>query len=309
MNVNIRFCIAISFYLGICNFAQAANSASGQKVIVTTLAGSFKMGNADGKGTRASFVHPSGVAVDRDGNVYVVDSGNLRIRKITGNGSVTTMAGGGAWRNKSGDGNGTLAAFHYSTGVAVDENANVYVAEACGNRVRKISPTGDVTTLAGGGGSGRNGGGYADGDGSYAAFDYSSGVAVDGSGNVYVADNHNRRIRKITPSGTVTTLAGSGAHGFIDGQGTAAAFALPSGVAVDDNGIVYVADMRNNRIRKITPDGTVTTLAGSGVKGFADGNGKSASFNEPRGVAVDRSGNVYIADRDNHRIRKITISK
>jgi sugar lactone lactonase YvrE len=159
-----------------------------------------------------------------------------------------------------------------------------------------------VSTLAGGGITE----GFADGTGSAARFSYPTSVAVDGSGNVYVSDNYNQRIRKITSAGVVTTLAGSGTATFADGIGSAASFKHPWGVAVDGSGNVYVADIQNNRIRKITSAGVVTTFAGSGTKTFADGTVSAASFNNPIGVAVDGSGNVYVADQTNHRIRIIS---
>src|SRR5439155_440578 len=170
--------------------------------------------------------------------------------------------------------------------------------------IRKITPAGAVTTLAGSAGQS----GAADGAGSAARFYYPEGVAVDGAGNVYVADWGNYTIRKITSAGAVTTLAGSaGQSGTEDGTGTAARFDYPTGVAVDSAGNVYVADSYNNTIRKITPAGAVTTLTGSaGEFGSGDGIGRGARFNDPIGVAVDSAGNVYVADSNNHTIRKVT---
>jgi hypothetical protein len=303
--------IVVSLCLACFQTAACAQSSS---VFVTTLAGSGSQGYSDGLGTAASFKWPYGVAVDGSGNVYVADTGNNRIRKITPSGNVTTLAGSGG--RGYADGQGTEAIFHSPFGdLAVDGSGNVYVADTNNNRIRKITPSGDVTTLAG---SGRNsfngdtavieGSSYADGQGTAASFKWPYGVAVDGVGNVYVADTGNHRIRKITPGGNVTTLAGSGSLGYADGQGTSASFYEPTGVAVDGSGKVYVADKGNARIRKITPSGDVTTLAGSGSRGYGEGQGTAASFSYPYGVAVDGSGNVYVADNGNQRIRKITPS-
>ncbi len=264
---------------------------------VSTFAGNSR-GYVDGTGTGASFFNPIGVATDLAGNIYVVDNGNNRIRKITPAGVVTTFAGSGI--AGFADGTGTAASFNNPWGIATDAAGNVYVADQGNNRIRKITPGGVVTTLAG------STYGYADGTGTAAKFSFPVGVATDASGNVYVADELSHRIRKITPSGVVTTLAGSGTAGFADGTGAAASFNNPYGVATDATGNVYVADDSNNRIRKITPSGVVTTLAGSGTPGFADGTGTAASFNDPVGVSLDAAGNVYVADYTNNRIRKIT---
>ncbi len=212
--------------------------------------------------------------------------------------AVETFAGNGTLGFA--DGTGDVARFYQPTGVALDASGNVYVADAENHRIRKITPAGTVSTLAGNGTSG-----FVNGTGTAAQFASPRGVALDASGNVYVADGVNHCIRKITPTGEVTTLAGSGAYGFADGDGAAAQFYFPKGLAVDASGTVYVADDINHRIRKITPTGTVSTLAGS-TSGSADGDGVAAQFHNPRGVAVDASGNVYVADAGNHRIRKIT---
>lgn len=215
--------------------------------------------------------------------------------------SVSTLAGSGspAFAN----GIGVAASFNKPSGIAVDSSGTVYVADYLNNRIRKISLSGDVTTLAGSGSPA-----FADGVGSSASFKYPSGLAINSNGIIYVADYYNHRIRAISVSGTVTTLAGSGSLSFADGVGSAASFQYPSGISVDSNGIVYVADYYNHRIRKITSSGNVTTLAGSGVAQFADGAGSSASFNGPFGVAVDFEGTVYVADINNNRIRKISVS-
>jgi hypothetical protein len=275
---------------------------------VTTLAGFAAgdgTGSADGTRTAARFKFPWGVATDSSGNVYVADTGNDTIRKITPAGAVTTLAGL-AGSAGSLDGAGSAARFHGPTGVATDNSGNVYVAENYNNTIRKITPAGVVTTLAGLAGSA----GSADGTGSAARFNGPWGVATDSSGNVYVADDSNATIRKITPAGAVTTLAGlAGSLGSADGTGSAARFYYPLGVATDRSGNVYVADAGNNTIRKITPAGAVTTLAGlAGSDGSTDGTGSAAQFNYPFGVATDTSGNVYVADTDNATIRKITPS-
>ena len=273
--------------------------------VVTTLAGAdrYSSGSADGTGGDALFSRPKGVAADGAGNVFVADSGNNTIRKITPGGVVTTFAGTAGWSG-SADGTGAAARFNHPTSVAVDGSGNVLVADSDNNTIRKITPAGMVTTLAGTAASR----GSADGTGSVARFYSPSGVAVDGAGNVFVADSVYNTIRKITPAGVVTTLAGTArAIGSPDGTGAAARFNAPEGLALDDAGNVFVADSGNNKIRMITPGGVVTTLAGAaGTPGGADGTGTAARFNGPQGVTVDRAGNVFVADSGNSTIRKIT---
>jgi sugar lactone lactonase YvrE len=256
---------------------------------ITTFAGTANSGgSADGLGAAARFNYPWGVGVDITGNIYVADSQNGTIRKITTAGQVSTLGG---------------ARFNFPTGVAVDGAGNVYVAENNGNTIQKITPTGNVSTLAGLEGTP----GSADGVGSAARFYVPNSVAVDSVGNIYVADFGNHTIRAITTNGVVTTLAGlAGDAGNVDGIGNAARFNRPFGVAVDGAGNVYVADALNSSIRKITvTNQVVTTLAGS-VPGSSDGVGTSAGFNVPSSVAVDSLGNVYVADYGNYLIRKLT---
>lgn len=271
----------------------------------TTFAGAAIVpGSNDGTGSAARFWFPNSVAVDSEGYVYVADGNNSTIRKITPAGVVTTLAGS-AGNNGTSDGTGGTAQFNGPSGVAVDGTGNVYVADFYGKTIRKITPGGVVTTLAGSGGMI----GSEDGTGSAARFNGPMGVAVDGSGNVYVADLYNCTIRKVTPAGVVTTLAGKASSvGAADGTGSAARFNYPNGLAVDSAGYVYVADTYNDMIRKISPAGVVTTLAGTSTPfgGSSDGTGSVVRFDAPNDVAVDGAGNVYVADSDRSVIRKIS---
>ena len=267
------------------------------EVKVSTLAGSTK-GFSDGTGSAAKFNEPWGIAVDASGNMYVADVYNAKIRKITPEGVVSTFAGSTLGYA---DGIGAAAKFNSPNQIAIDAANNLYISDNGNAKVRKITPAGVVTTLAG------STSGYLDGTGAAAKFSTLSGIDVDVAGNVYVADQNNHRIRKITPSGVVTTLAGS-TGGFADGTGVNAQFKYPSAVTVDASGTIYVGDGYNYAIRKITPAGVVSTIAGSGVLGFADGIGVAAEFNSPTGIAVDAAGNLYVADQGNHKIRKVTQS-
>ncbi len=271
---------------------------------VTTLAGSGLAGNVDGAGASTSFNQPLGVAVNGVGNVYVADTSNNAIRKITPAAVVSTLSGSAGVAG-SADGVGAAALFNNPWGVATDGAGNVYVADASNNVIRKITPAGVVTTLAGSAGIA----GTADGTGNAALFSTPVGVAADGAGNLYVSDNGNSTIRKISQNGVVTTLAGAAqSYGHRDGIGAAAMFDFPLGVATDNFGNVYVAD-GDFTIRKITPDGIVTTLAGaSGAYGSVDGTGAAARFELPISVAADGVGNIYVADFGGNTIRKITSS-
>jgi sugar lactone lactonase YvrE len=317
--------------------------------VVTTLAGSVGLsGSEDGVGAAARFGGPSGLAVDSVGNIFVVDTGNETIRKITPAGLVTTLAGT-AGLSGSADGTGAAARFNYPQGVAVDGEGNVFVTDAGNDTIRKITPAGVVTTLAGTAGFS----GSLDGTGDAARFDSprdvvvdgagnilvgdwggkgairkitpagvvttlagteglvgsADGLALDGAGNVFVADSINNTIQEVTVAGVVTTLAGTaGLEGSADGAGAAARFNNPCGVAVDGAGNVFIADARNNTIRKVTPAGAVTTLAGTAdlLSGSADGAGAVARFDNPSGVAVDGTGSLFVVDFGNNTIRKVT---
>lgn len=268
---------------------------------VTTFAGSGVFGFADGVRTAASFGYPAGIAIDKNSNVYVADSYNHSIRKISASGTVTTLAGTGS--AGSTNGTGTAASFYYPQGIAVDKNNNVYLADGNNYLLRKITPAGVVTTLAGNGTPGNT-----SGTGTNASFGLIKNIAVDDSNNIYMADCNNYVIRKVTPAGVVSIFAGSGNVGFGDGQGAAASFSQNFGLATDAAGNVYVADAGNNLIRKITPAGLVTTIAGNGDLGASNGIATDASFNGPQALAVDVSGNVYIADSGNNTIRRVSTS-
>jgi sugar lactone lactonase YvrE len=226
---------------------------------------------------------------------------------ITPSGTVTTLSGT-AFSNGSADGTDAAALFDTPQAVAVDSSGNVYVADSANHTIRKITPAGVVTQLAGTTGQP----GSIDGNGFAANFNGPNKIAVDSSGNLYVADYNNATIRKITSAGDVTTLAGTaGEVGSTDATGADARFTALSGIAVDSSGNVYVSDGTTHVIRKITPAGVVTTLAGTPVPvgengGFADGTGAAAKFDYPQGVAVDANGNVFVADFNNQAIRKIT---
>jgi sugar lactone lactonase YvrE len=217
--------------------------------VASTFAGTAGVvGSSDGAGAAASFNFPVGIATDGAGNVYVADTNNGTIRKITSAGVVTTLAGTGG-NVGSADGTGAAASFSSPRGVAVDRAGNVYVADTYNHTIRKITPGGVASTLAETAGNV----GSADGKGAAASFKFPVGVATDGAGNVYVADTDNDTIRKITPVGVETTLTGTaGKAGNANGTGAEASFDSPGGVATDSTGNIYVADTVNNTIRKIS---------------------------------------------------------
>ncbi|WP_324757300.1 DUF6443 domain-containing protein [Sphingobacterium thalpophilum] len=265
---------------------------------VSTIAGSGTVGYVNGTGAAAQFTGPVDIALDASGNAYVSDRGNKVVRKITPAGVVSLFAGtpgvGGYV-----DGAGGSAKFGATSGLTVDAAGNVYVVDEGNLRIRKITPAGVVTTFAG------SGPGYSeDGTGTAASFYGMKGIAIDGSGNLYVAEYNGCKIRKISPAGVVTTFAGSGSAGTVDGTGAAAGFYFPMAISVDPSGNVYVMQL-DNRVRKITPSGIVTTIAGSGVTGSNNGSALQATFNAAEGILAIAGGDVYIGDTGNSQIRKI----
>jgi sugar lactone lactonase YvrE len=320
---------------------------------VTTFAGSGTGGFSDGNGTAAQFSNPQGIAIDAQGNIYISDTFNNRIRKITPDGTVTTIAGNGTAGYVDNE-TGTDAQFYAPAGLTVDGQGNIYVADYGNNVIRKITAAGAVSTYAGNGVAA-----YVDGAAiNVAAFSGPSGVALDVQGNLYVADRNNNMIRKITAAGVVSRIAGITTAGYVNTTVDAAnsvygSFKKPVGIAVDAQGVMYVADGGNSAIRQITPAGVITTIAGgpgqsaligdasaltidgagdlfisdasgriieltstktlyhlagaSAVFGYADGSGTAAQFSSPRGIAVNTAGEIYVADQNNNRIRKVIV--
>jgi sugar lactone lactonase YvrE len=270
---------------------------------VTTLAGqALVSGMANGTGTNAAFSDPAAIVVDAKGDFFVADSQNHAIRKVTTNGVVTTFAGKPGTAGTA-NGKGAGAEFNAPSGLAFDQVGNLFVSDTGNNTLRKITSAGAVTTFAGVAGSG----GFLDGAAGGALFSSPLGVAVWTNGDVFVADSGNHCIRKIS-SGAVSTFAGSPqVWGSADGTGTNAQFNSPCGLAFDARGNLFVCDANNDTIRKITPDGVVTTFAGvAGADGSADGDLNSARFRSPAELAFDQKGNLFVADSFNQTIREIS---
>ena len=256
--------------------------------------------------TEASLSNAWDVAVDGSGSLYIADYGNNRIRKVDSAGIITTVAGTGS-PGFSGDGGPAAnAQLSWPRGVAVDGSGNIYIADYANNRIRKVDSAGIITTVAGTGSRGFSGDG---GPAANAQLSWPRGVAVDGSGSLYIAESGNDRIRKVDSTGIITTVAGRGSEGSSGDGGPASNAALrnPNGVAVDGSGSLYIADTFNHRIRKVDSTGIITTVAGTGRYGYSGDGGPAANarLDTPYKVAVDGSGNLYIADTDNHRIRKV----
>jgi hypothetical protein len=277
---------------------------------ISTVAGNGIAGSGGdgGPATSAQLNAPSGVAVDTAGNLFIADSGNSRVRKVTSSGVISTVAGNGT-QGFSGDGGpATSAQLNAPSGVAVDTAGNLFIA-SFNNCVRKVTPSGVISTVAGNGIGGFSGDG---GPATSAQLNAPSGVAVDTAGNLFIADERNNRIRKVTPGLVISTVAGNGSEGFSGdgGPATAARFYFAEGVAVDTVGNLFIADSGNNRVRKVTPDGMISTVAGNGIGGFGGDGGPatSAQLNYPTGVGVDTAGNLFIADTFNSRVRKVTSS-
>jgi uncharacterized protein (TIGR03437 family) len=274
---------------------------------ITTLAGTGERNfSGDGKqSTAASIADPQLMAVDPSGNLYIADQSNSRVRKVSSQGTITTFAGSGAGRFAGDGGPSYLAVLDDPQGIAIDQAGNLYIADTVNNRVRKVGADGIISTVAG------NGQATFAGDGGlaiHASMVTARAAAVDNQGNIYIADRDNNRIRKVTPGGKITTVAGNGQATSSGDGGPAAAAAVnsPSGVALDAAGNLFIA--ADHRVRKVSADGTISTFAGTGQSGFSGDGGLAvnAQLSNPTGIATDPSGNLYIADQNNHRIRKVT---
>jgi len=276
--------------------------------IITTYAGTGVNGYSGdgGPATSANVSNMRGIDADTRGNIYIADYTNNRLRKIDVNGVITTLAGTGPAASTGDGGLAVNAQLNGPYAAAADTLGNVYIADMLGNRVRKINPAGIISTYAGTGSSGYNGDGIA---ATSANLFYPSSLYLDTAGNLYIADYGHHRIRMVNTAGIISTVAGNGTGGFSGdgGPATAAQFNLPRGVTLDRNGNMYVADRLNNRIRKINSAGTISTLAGNGTAGFAGDGGPSinAQFNNPTKVTTDQLGNLFVADYNNQRVRKI----
>ena len=275
--------------------------------IITTIAGTGARGsNGDGgAATSAQLNYPYGVSVDISGNLYISDTYNNKIRMVTSKGIITTFAGTGAVGSSGDGGAATSAQLYHPFGLSVDISGNVYIIDSFNSKIRLVSSTGIITTFAGTGTYGSIGDACA---ATSAQLYNPYGVSVDISGNVFIADTNNHKIRMVTSTGIITTIAGTGDVGS-SGDGSAATSAQlagPMGVSVDISGNVYIADSYNNNIRMVTSLGIITTIAGTGAVGSCGDGGfaTSAQLNGPEGVSVDISGNVYISDYGNHKIRK-----
>lgn len=276
---------------------------------INTIAGNglsaYNIGDG-GPATNAKLNNPRGIAVDASGNLYIASAGNYRIRKVTTDGNIDVFAGNGPGTYTDGV-QATQTALFAPNSVAVDAAGNVYIVDYGNNAIRKVTPDGIIHTVAGIGTSGFSGDG---GPAINAELDNPNGVIVDAIGNLYIIDHSNNRIRKVTTDGIINTFAGTALAGF-DGDGgpaTSAKLNSPRGVTVDAAGNVYIADFSNNRIRKVTTDGIIHTIAGQQLGGYTGDGGPAinAKLDAPMGIAVDAAGNIYIASYSNDCIRKIT---
>jgi sugar lactone lactonase YvrE len=256
----------------------------------------------------ASLSDVTGLALDTDGNLYIADAGNRRIRKVTTDGIISTIAGTGV-QGFSGDGGAAINAQLNRPTSVLFSGGSLYIADSSNQRIRQVNSTGGIRTLAGNGVAGFSGDGGA---AISASLQFPLGMAMDSLGNLYFADGDNNRVRQIRPDGTITTVAGDGPGRYAGDQGPASSASLniPFDVAVDGAGNLLIADAGNNRVRKVDTSGFISTVAGSGVDGFSGDGGLAteAILSFPWGLTTDAAGNVYIADRVNNRVRIVSVT-
>ena len=293
--------------LAACCLCALAVTAQAQ--IISTVAGNgtAAYGGDGGAATAAQLKPPVGVLLDNAGNLYIADSNNNVIRKVSPAGIISTVAGNGASAYSGDGGAATSAGLKYPTSVALDAAGNLYIADAINNVIRKVNAAGIISTVAGNGAAAYSGDGGA---ATSAKLNYPNGVTVDGAGNLYISDTNNNVIRKVSPAGIISTVAGNGVAGFSGdtGSATAAQLTLPFSAALDSVGNLYIADASNNVIRKVNAAGIISTVAGNGIQGYSGDGGAatSAKLKDPTGVVLDSAGNLYIADANNSVIRKVS---
>lgn len=291
------FHIIISIYVFSNTFGQN----------IYTFAGNGNMGfSGDGGPGKSAQIFPFNVSTDAFGNVYILDAGNHRVRKVDPNGQITTIAGNGTSGNSGDGGAATSAQLVSPNGVAVDVSGNIYITDYINSNIRKVNVSGIISTIAGTGTAGFSGdGGLA----TLAQIYRPIGIAIDAASNIYFADCGNTRIRKIDASGIISTIAGTGTFGYSGdgGLATLAKLNSPYGVAIDGLYNIYISDFLNSRIRKINSSGIISTIAGTGINGYSGENAVAtlAQINGPNSIALDLSGNIYFSESPNSRIRKI----
>jgi uncharacterized protein (TIGR03437 family) len=287
---------AVGFW--ICATISGSSMAVGQTGIIATVAGygGSSFSGDGGPATSAALNAPSSVTVDASGNFFIADTNNQRIRKVSASGIITTVAGNGNAGFSGDNGLAVSASLNFPSAVKVDSSGNLYIADTGNQRVRKVSTSGTITTVAG------SGFGPFAGDGgpaTSALLNSPFGIALDASGNLFIADSGNNRIRKVSTGGTITTVAGNGRPGSSGdgGQATAASLGFPRDVVVDGSGNLFLTDSIANLVRKVSPDGIITTVAGNGTSRFSGDGGPalSAGFEFPTSLALDGVGNLLIA--------------